>query len=91
MFYVFVFVFLFVLFVCSLNNEVALFCVCVLCFYNTTMWFSGLHLVVLFFFWLFCVQVFLQFFQKKTKNPGHGNPPPPIKKKCRKKDNIKFS
>ena len=73
MFYVFVLDFLFlVLFVCSLNNEVALFCVYVVCFRfcNKTMWFSGLHLVVLFFL-LFCVQLLLfhsfQKYQKRTQ------------------------
>ena len=67
------FLFLFVLFlllsVGSLNNEVAFFCVCVVCFsfaVNKTKWFSGLHLVVLFLFWLFCVQ-FLFFAESPMK------------------------
>ena len=63
MFNVFVLAFLFlVLSVCSLNNEVALF-VSVLSasflFVNKTKWFSGLHLVVLFLFWLFCFHLCL--------------------------------
>ena len=55
MFHAFVLAFLFlVLSVCNLNNEVVLFCVCVVCFLfffvNKTKWFSGLHFVVLFLF-----------------------------------------
>ena len=45
LFYDFALVFL-VLFVCSLNKEVVLFCVCVVCcFCNKTKWLSCLHLV----------------------------------------------
>ena len=72
--YAFVLAFMFLaLSVCSLNNEVALFCVCVVCFSfffaNKTKWFSGLHLVVLFLCWLFCVQFFVlgySFLSKKA-------------------------
>ena len=72
MFNVFVLALLFiVLSVCNLNNEVALCCVCVVCFLffvNKTKWFSGLHLVILFVFWLFCVH--FSFLSKKApENP----------------------
>ena len=65
---------LLVLSVCSLNNEVALFVSVLSTFFyvNKTQWFSGLRLVVLFLFWLFCVHffVFLVFhsFPKRPQN-----------------------
>ena len=40
--------FFLVLFVCSQNNEVVVFCVCVVFFGNKTKWLSCLHRVVLF-------------------------------------------
>ena len=69
------------LFVCSLNNEVALFCVCVVCFLscNKTIWYSGLHLVVLFF--LFYVVLLFHSFQEERPKTGHSK-----NKKSRKKD-----
>ena len=94
MFSAFVLVFLFlVLSVCSLNNEVALFCVCVVCFlFKQNKWFSGLHLVVLFLFWLFCVQFFVfcfHSFPKKTPQNRHSKNPK--KQKCRKTGQRKHS
>ena len=56
-------------------------------FCNKAMWFSGLHLVVLFFL-LFCAQ-FSYFipFKEKAKKTDTATPPPQTKKqKCRKKD-----
>ena len=78
MFNVFVLVSLFiVLSVCNLNNEVALFCVCVVCFLffcNKTEWFCGLHLVVLFLSWLFFL-LFHSFQNKRPKKPDTAKPP----------------
>ena len=85
LFYVFVLILFFlflVLSVCNLNNEVALFCVCVVCsfFVNKTKCFSGLHLVVLFIFGCFVFDFWFSGFSfhskrdqkpdtaKKTKN-----------------------
>ena len=94
MFYAFVLVFFLflVLFVCSLNNEVALLCVCVVCFHfvNKTKWFSCLHLVVLFFCWIVLCPSFVSsflafsFLSKKTQKTGHGRNP---KKMQTKKEN----
>ena len=84
-FCVFVFAVLFlVLFVCSLNNEVALFCVCVVCF--LTMWFSRLHLVVLFFV-LCSFFVFIPFKKDPTKT-GHKNPKTKMQKKWTNKNSV---
>ena len=73
MFYVFVIVYLFlVLVVCSLNDEIALFCVRVVgfLFVNKTKWFSCLHLVILFLFLVVLCPILVFSFKKNTKN-GH--------------------
>ena len=85
-----VFVLVLVLSVCNLNNEVALFCVCVVCFLflvNKTKWFPGLHLAVLFLSWLFCV--FFISFKKKTKKSDTAKKTKP--KMLRKKEQTKHS
>ena len=57
-------------------------------FCNSAMWFSGLHLVVLFFLFFFFVFlcsmfVFLLFFiPLQKKNQNRTQQPPPPKKKC---------
>ena len=91
MFYAFVLAFVFVLSVCSLNNEVALFCVCVVCFLffvNKTRWFLDC-IVWSCFFWLF-VFIFVLFFIpfKKTKNPDTAKTP---KTKMQKKGQKEIS
>ena len=63
------------LFACSLNNEVVLFCVCVVCFLfcNKTKWVYCLHRVVLFPFVLLCFEnfVFCSSPKKRPKQSGH--------------------
>ena len=54
-------------------------------FVNKTKWFSGLHLVVLFLFWLFCAQFLFFMPFKKTKRPDTHSKPPPPKKKMQQK------
>ena len=69
---------LLVLFVCSLNNEVVLFCVCVVCFLfcNKTKWFYCLHLVVLFSFVVLFLEVVFHSSQKKKPINRAGQKPP---------------
>ena len=89
MFYAFVIDFCFPsVFVCSLNNEVALFCVCVVCFLfcSKTKWFYRLHLVVLFLVWLFCAQFFIPQIKQKQTQQKHKD-----KQKCRKRGQIQNS
>ena len=79
MFYVFVLGFLFiVLFVCSLNNEVALFCVCDVCFLffvNKSKWFLVCIFWSSFFFGCFVSNFIFHSFQKKTKKPDTAKAP----------------
>ena len=61
---------------------------CLLSFFsNKTKWLFGLHLVVLFRFWLFCVHCFL--FLSKKKSPKNGHSKNPQKKYAEKKTNNK--
>ena len=87
MFNAFVLDFLFLVSVCSLNNWSCI----VLCLYhllsffvNKTKWFSGLHLVVLFIFWLFHVHFLFFIPSKKPKYWTQQK-----KQKCRKKGQTK--
>ena len=77
--------FVLVLFVSSLNNRVALFYVCVVCFLlcNKTRWFSCLHVVVLFLF-----MFFVSFLSKTCKKPDTATPPPPHQKDNQKTPNF---
>ena len=80
----FAFLFL-VLLVCSLNNEVALFCVCAVCFHFWWTRVSGFLVCILwscFYFWLFCVQFSIPFKERPKKKTGHG------KKKAEKGQTI---
>ena len=81
--------------VCNLNNDVALFCVCVVCFPffgKKTKCFFGLHLVVLFFSWLFCVFLFFyhSFQKKRPQKTGHCKIQKKKHKKAAKKDKQKI-
>ena len=72
---------------CSLNNEVALFCVCVVCFLffvNKPKWFSGLHLV---FFVVLC-SIFVFCPSKKRPKNGHSKNQ---KKKAEKRTNNQLA
>ena len=72
-----------VLFVCSLNNEVVLLYLCVVCFLlcNKTRWFSFLHLAVLFFFCCFVLNCCLFSFLSKKQKQTQQKPPKPKKQK----------
>ena len=83
MFKVFVLICLFlVLSVCNLSIVWCLCCLLSL-FANKTKWFSGLHRVVLFLSWLFCV--FLVFSFLSRKDPKQRTQRKPQNQKCRKK------
>ena len=72
-------VLLLVLFVCSLNNEVVLFCVCVVCFLFFVTRLSGFLVCILWSYFLSCcfvLIVFLFSFPLKRTKTGHSNPPP---------------
>ena len=62
-------------------------------FVNKTKWFSGLHLVVVIVFWLFCVHFFgfIWFFHSFSKRPknGHSKYPKNQNAKREKKDQKK--
>ena len=59
-------------------------------FVSKTKWFSGLHLVVLFLSWLFCV-FFVSSFLSKKRPQKIGHSKNPQNQKCRKKGQIKNS
>ena len=95
MFYAFVLAFWFlVLFVCSLNNKVALFCVCVVCFLfvvNKTKSLIGFLVCILwscFFFGCVVSNFTFHFFQKKTPKTDTAKTP---KTKMQKKDKESVS
>ena len=76
--------FFLVLFVCSLNNEVVVFCVCVIFFVIKTKWLSCLHLVVLlpflFFFLIFVFGLYFVLLKKDDKERTKQNPQKSAKK-----------
>ena len=78
-----------VLFVCSLNNEVALFCVCVVCFLFVTR-LCGFLVCISWscFFLLFCVQFLFFILLKKDQKNGHSTNPQTNKKNWKRKKSV---
>ena len=75
-----------VLFVCSLNNEVVMFCICVILFVTKISGFLFAACGHRVSFLLFCYELLFSLLSKKKRAKGHGK----NQNKCRKKRHVFF-